>query len=359
MAQKCKSCGAPLEFPTDAEQTKCLYCGSINTSRSVNLGKLFRDFFSHKPHERVITKKQSPKILAFWLILGFGIPGIILLFQFTTIFGNLNWTSDCQFIDYNNDGVLDVVGYTRKSARWEILSVVDGKTGKLLGKRDIQKVGVRKTIYCIDEKYIVTVDSNHELVFYETEDLSTRFTFDLPGSFNAYNLQDNVLCLKLKDFSEDIVLAIDIKTGKELSCNSKKEFVFPKRSNYSDYFIDSQHNIKYEVNYSYKTKTVVTANKNDKIIWEAKLNDIKLSKPKSFQYTPNHIIVYGQKKGDKEHIYLIGLNNKNGAIEYETEIRSKTNMLLNSYFNNKFVITYWNNKLEAYDPTSGKSVWKF
>jgi LSD1 subclass zinc finger protein len=296
MAQKCKSCGAPLEFSPDAEQTKCAYCGSVNTYHGFNIGKLFRDFFAHKPQKTVVTKKQSPKAVVFWLILGFGLPGIILLFQFTTIFGNVSWTGECQFIDYNNDDVLDVVGYSRTFARWEILSIVDGKTGDLLEKRDVQEVGVRKTIYCLNEKYIITVDSNHELVFYENKGLATRFTFDLPGSIKEYKLQDNLLCLKLRDFTEEIILAIDIETGEEVSCINKGEFELPKTINYDDYYTDNEINIKYEAKYSYEEKTVVSASKNDKIIWEAKLNDIKLSSPKSFQYTPERIIIFGRKK---------------------------------------------------------------
>ncbi|NJO92622.1 MAG: hypothetical protein HC831_29405 [Chloroflexia bacterium] len=357
MSQKCKSCGAPLEFQPESEQVKCSYCGTINRYHGINLGKLFHDFFAYKP--QAIRPKQNIRATRFWIIFGLGLPIIILLFQFTTIFGNLSWTSECQFIDCNNDGVLDVVGFGRTSARWEILTIVDGETGSILGKKDVREPGVLKTIYCIDEKHLITVDSNHELVFYEPKDLSTRFTFDLPGSINGYYLNGNILCLKLKDFSEEIILAINIETGAEVSCENKKDFEPPKTSNYSEYYTDNETGIKYETNYAYETKTTVSAIGNNKIMWIKKLNDLKLSKPKSFQYTPNHIIIFGEKKNDKGTTYITGLNSKTGNIEYETKVKSSPNILLNSYYNNKYLITYWNTKLIAYDIKTGEEVWEF
>jgi len=356
MAKKCKNCGAPLSFSKESEEIKCNYCGTINYNHGINIGKIITEFFGQKP--QVVRKKHSKKAVVFWLFIGLGIPIIVLLFQFTTIFGNLKWASDCQFIDYNHDGVLDIVGYGRTTARWEILMILDGENGKLLEKKDIQEIGVSKKMYCVDQKHIITTSSDHQLTFYEPEELSKKFTFDLPGSVKGFMLQDKILCLELNDFGDRIRLGIDIATGEGATCKNEKNLKLPEINNYNDYYINNETDIKYMVKYSYKTKTVVSASKQNKILWSKTLDEIKL-KPKPFQYTPKHIIIFGEKKGDKDYTYLIGIDNKSGEIQYEVKRNTKTSILLGAYYNHKYLIMYWVNCLEAYDPTTGEMVWSF
>jgi len=357
MAKKCKSCGAPLDFSGDLEEIKCNYCGTLNSIQRINLGKIIAAFFNQKP--TVVQKKQKKTPLILSLILGIGIPVVFVLSQFTTIFGNLNWISDCQFIDYNHDGVLDIVGYTKVPARWEILTIVDGNNGKLLEKKDIQETGIAKKIYCVNQEYIITTSSDNLLVLYEPKNLTEKYVLDLPGVLMGFDMQNDTLFLKLADSGGEIILGVDINTGEEFECTTKKDLKFPEIGNYDDYYLNKGTNIEYQVNYSYKTKTMVSASKQDKVLWSKKLKDIKLDEQKSFHFTPDHIIIFGEKSGDDENTYIIGLDKNSGEILYEVKQKSGTSILLNSYYNQKYLITYWNESLEAYDPATGEMVWDF
>ena len=270
------------------------------------------------------------------------------------------WYSVGHLINSNNDDTYDIVGISGSITGGTKLTIVDGKTGKVLHKFDKKyELGELVSIYCPTKDYVCVAEEDLTMKILSAKDFSLIGTVALSEGIRRTDYADNIFYL---DFFDNTQMAINIETAKVVQADF--DFLDEIAGFSKSYFHEQTDNngITYSATEKIGIKEfiVITAVQKNDTLWQTNLRylNVLLIDDPVILLVDNTIVTYGTQLGDDEYGYIVGLDKKNGMIRYEQKQVSTWSSDLSGFiYNEKYIIAYWGFGLHAYDPNTGERIW--
>lgn len=350
MELKCKSCGAALDAPGKDEFVKCQYCGTTN-----KIPHSVWESISYKQYHTPYVKRS---FITVFLIVFFLVIGIVSYFQITSPAGIAReWYSPGCLVDANGDKVLDIVGLSGSPMKQNNITLLNGKTGKIIDTEHKISFDQRPDLFAPAPQYLCMQQPDLKLKILNPTDFSTLATMPLPDKIKHYQIAEKRFCVECFDGS---LHSINLENFESDTCTSAGEkqylphnfFWQTAESNGVEYHASSKYNAAVKF-------LIITATQQTDTLWSKTLSYENIAYTPCLAIQGETVATFGRKPGDKDHGYLVGLDKKTGKLKFAQKQEStwSTNLVA-FYSNQKYIIAHYGAGLFAFDPETGKVKWR-
>ncbi len=378
MAYKCKSCGAKLKVKKNQTEVRCEYCGTTNKIE-YSQSDFYRD-----------TSKRSKKIIM-WSFIVFG---VIMLFSFIPMLLNTsnfvckknggsdnNWDfkfnakeiyfneSGCFLTDFNNDDVLDIVGIASKYGDNEnyFLHSIDGENGKILKTTELKR-NKNPELFPVKKYFFISKDDFTLTVY--NQKIEKEKTFSLTDKVEYYDINQDTLYIETYD-EKKWKLNLNSLSIKKENFEFENSTYLSSNYNFNTWDTDGEHTYvalpkeKSSKNLytvvALNTKTLPKEDETAKIdtLWQLPMSFESVGGEYQIIVAEQNIITPGNKFTAENKPYLVAIDKTEGIVKYEIKICDTEGIYIKDFFyNEKYLIVNIYGSMIAYEPSTGKIVWK-
>jgi len=386
MLQNCQRCGAPLEVPAGGT-VRCQYCGTSATSREPppRPPQPPRAVYVPPPTAPRVARRRTSFAsvfsgLFFVVLVIAGASSAILpqlrrsaspalqalgdvASQSTRALSSTSWSGSdpgC-LIDANGDGIFDVVGLTGSNTPNQA-TVVDGNTGQVLFTAPpVEKAA---QLACLGVDGFFVVQANFQVDFY---------TARSPWGVTHVMARDKVSeygeapgCVQLKT-DDGTTQGIQLPSGVAATCPAK---------NMRRYYGDrppglmglTDHGTALALGARKYTLTqrasgteilTVTVSEGSRQVWSKELPYASCTFGAGIAVAAGKLVLWAARPADRDKGVLVGLDEQTGAQLYELPIPDTSSDSPELFqYNGRYVLAVNWGALRAYEPATGKEVWR-
>lgn len=270
------------------------------------------------------------------------------------------WYSVACPVDANGDGVLDFAGFGGWLEDRNVM-VVDGSDGSILWRSD-SKYSLSEKLFCLTEHAFGVASPDARVTVFDPRVRTPRWSLPLPDQLSDYGVAGD--CLNLKT-SDDQELSVGLSDGSPRPCDAPMGSVFRDAHGRQDK--ERAFSLEAEgVTYRLHAKTrgtpllTVAAERGGQPMWETPLRYAVVDGALFFAHAPRMLLTYGVDPAQTDNGVLIGIDPETGRVRYEARQTStwSVNFPRTFVFNGQHLVTTWGLGLQAFDPTTGKRVWR-
>ncbi len=409
MAFTCKGCGADLQVGAHDEVVRCEYCGATTRVREARPGPaLGQAPLSGAPGQGPLAKemppvpvpslakKRSSSLVAVSMAVGIAIlaGGVVMMVNRGGCTTFAEWYSSGCLVDANGDDVLDVAGWMGSPSDQNVLTVVDGITGKKIWSHGGEYAS-GSLVVCLDESHVGVARPDFAMEIFSSKDPDPAVTVQFTDQVSSYAVGDGCAMIVTQDGQKR---GTSLSDGSQVECATIEPHLIwnnPGMSSASGigyivaYSVDEKLRVRRvdmpeleDVGYTDKgpnrielrhgaltfvasareTGTPVlalSAKSNGKKLWNAPLRYTAVGGSNiGLVLAPGMLVTFGSLPGDTNGGVIVGIDPATGNVVYEKEQGSTwAGQASGMHYNGRHVIVYWGFGLHAYDPATGERVW--
>lgn len=265
-------------------------------------------------------------------------------------------------LDANGDGVSDLLGMSGLQGSANQPTVVDGATGALLWRGEIQDKTPQ--LACLDSRWFVLVAPNFQAEFYDARNMGAPVRVLLRDTLDSYAMGTGCVRLRTSDRSFQ---GIALPGGTVVPCETKeKQNDLREGGRGVIGLTGSQAKLEhdgrtYTLEKRKQGSGVLSVRVLDgkKALWTRELPYVAPTFDTGIATNGRSIALWAAEPGANDRGILVGLDAETGEQRYA--VRSQL-MVSNSFryfdYNGRFVVIQLWGSLHAYDPDTGALAWK-
>lgn len=263
-------------------------------------------------------------------------------------------------IDGNGDGILDVLGMAR-SGVGQAPTLIDGHSGQVLWTTKGYPKDTRT--FCLSKDWFGVAQANFHLEIFQARQRSKPLELTGRDKLRAFALGDGCAELETADGSR---FGVRLPGGAKTHCRTKKlttiydepPGVIGLTGKRAEIESDGRRYVLQKRSSGTPVLTV-TASKRAHKIFSKELPYAATTFSSAIAVASYRVVLWGAKLADRKTPLLIGLNSNDGNVLYSIAQKGDPSGSVNLFESNgRYVIATWGGALHAYDPMTGREVWR-
>jgi len=285
------------------------------------------------------------------------------------------WDSEaCFMADVTADGAREIGGrITDGSTELAIPVLVDGATGSVLWRGEPAERS-SSTLFCVDERHFgLSLKNALSVEIYAISGPEPRIRRTLSDVLDEFGVGDDCISLRSEDGH---VVRLSLEDGSAASCNARPDHRLTEDPPHIECSIIStlrrartatDGDLRFELRPRRPGTPflVVRGLRGQTELWKQSLRFVPVGGEAigcvALTAAPGIVITIGSTRGTDNELSLIGLDAQTGIERYAIVQPPRASASLRGFgFNGRFVILseHWNDELVAFDPSTGREVWR-